>query len=590
VVASNLELVSRVSVNQTNVRPSKKPPRSSVLVVALALAAGASACDGHVVGQLPDNATTPGLGGGETTPPAQEPAGMAPITSLPSASACRSNSPGPRALRRLSAAEYAATLKDLFGDANVPLTSVFSDPTVLGFSVDSHALVVQGLGAQQLMDQAESVAHFAVANHLSTLSSCTSMDANCRQTFIRQFGLRAQRAPLTDADVAAYDKLFSAEASFAEGAEAVVSAMLQSPYFLYRRELGTSAGSAYQLSGYELASALSYLLTGSMPDAELFAAAESGALSQTAELEKQAERLLTSPAGHRAVGSFMNGWLGLSKLQTVAKDDAVFKLNDSLRQAMAEETRALIESTIFEQNGSVASLLTTHSSFVNRELGTHYGLGNAGSLSDSFTPVTFAPTERDGGLLAQGSFLTAFATASESSPVQRGKMVRTRLLCQDLPPPPANLDTVLKPAAGGTTTREHFSQHSTNPVCASCHRMMDPIGFGFEHYDAFGRRREQENGKPIDATGRIVFDTGGEQAFDGLPGLVDYLTTQAKDQVNACVVRYWSYFAFGAAGWDEDQCTYDAIAEQAKQDGFALKAVAKAIVKTARFSRRVADP
>jgi hypothetical protein len=192
--------------------------------------------------------------------------------------------------------------------------------------------------------------------------------------------------------------------------------------------------------------------------------------------------------------------------------------------------------------------------------------------------------------LAQGSILTALATASESSPVQRGKMVRTRLLCQTLPPPPPNLDTVLKPAVGGATTREHFSQHSTNPACASCHRMMDPIGFGFEHYDAFGRRREQENGKPIDATGSIVSDAGGDVAFDGLPGLTNYLTTQAGDDVNACLVRYWSYFAFGSPGWQEDQCTYDAIAQQAKLDGFAVKAVAKAIVKTARFSRRVADP
>jgi hypothetical protein len=477
-------------VNETNVRKPRKPPRSAALALTLALGASAFACDGHVVGQLPNDA--PGFGG-DATPPGQEPAGMAPVTSLPAASACRSNSPGPRALRRLTAAEYAATLKDLFGDANLPLTSVFSDPTVLGFSVDSHALVVQGLGAQQLMDQAESVAHFAATNHLSTLSSCTSMDATCRQAFIRQFGARAQRAPLADADVAAYDKLFSAEASFAEGAEAVVAAMLQSPYFLYRRELGTAEGSGYQLSSYELASSLSYLLTGSMPDAELFAAAESGALSQPAELEKQAERLLTSPAGHRAVGSFMNGWLGLSKLQAVAKDDTVFKLTDSLRQAMAEETRALVDSMIFDQNGSVASLLTTNSSFVNRELGSHYGLSNAGALSDTFAPVTFAPGERDGGLLAQGSILTAFATASESSPVQRGKMVRTRLLCQALPPPPPNLDTVLKPAGGGATTREHFSQHATNAVCASCHRMMDPIGLrALRRFRSSARARERK--------------------------------------------------------------------------------------------------
>jgi len=273
----------------------------------------------------------------------------------------------------------------------------------------------------------------------------------------------------------------------------------------------------------------------------------------------------------------------------VAKDDTVFKLTDSLRQAMGEETRQLIEAAVFTQKGSVLSLLDSKTSFVNKELATHYGLKNAGSMSDQFMPVTFDPSERDSGLLAQGSLLTALATAAESSPVQRGKLVRTRLLCQDLPPPPANLDTALKPAAGGVTTREHFAAHSANPVCASCHKMMDPIGFGFEHYDAFGRYRAQDNGHPVDATGNVLTDAG-DAPFDGVPGLTAYLTTQAGDTVNACLVRYWSYFAFGSAGWSEDQCTYASIAEQAKVDNFALQSVAKAIVKTARFSRRVADP
>lgn len=514
---------------------------------------------------------------------------MPPITSLPEASPCKTSNPGPRALRRLSAAEYNATLKDLFGDPNVPLTAVFNDPTVLGFSVDTRALVVQGLGAQQLMDQAESIAQWAATTQLNKLSSCTAMDASCRQSFIRSFGKRAHRAPLSDADVAVYEKIFSGEATFAAGAEAVVSAMLQSPYFLYRRELGTADGSEFKLSAYESASALSYLLTGSMPDNELFQAAESGALAQPAELQRHAERLLQSPRGHQSVATFMNGWLGLSKLATIAKDDTVFKLTDSLRKSMIEETRQFIDDAVFKQNASFLKLLTSKTSFMNRELATHYGLPNAGSLGDQLMPVTIEPGQRDSGLLAQGGLLTALATAKESSPVQRGKMVRTRLLCQELPPPPANVDTNLKPSGSGKTTRQHFAEHSDNPLCASCHKMMDPIGFGFEHYDAFGRRREQDNGQPVDASG-FVATSNGDIPFTGIPGLTEYLTTEAGDAVNSCLVRYWSYFAFGSAGWSEDQCTYDAIAEQAKADGFALQSVVKAIVKTSRFSRRVADP
>jgi hypothetical protein len=186
--------------------------------------------------------------------------------------------------------------------------------------------------------------------------------------------------------------------------------------------------------------------------------------------------------------------------------------------------------------------------------------------------------------------LTALATAAESSFVQRGKMVRVRLLCQDLPPPPAQLDTALKPPQGAVTTREHFAQHSQNPVCAACHKKMDPIGFGFEHYDAFGRRREQDNGRSVDATGTIVSDGAADVSFDGVPGLADYLTTQSGDAVNACLVRYWSYFAFGTTGWSEDGCTYDTINEQARLSGFSMQAIIKAVVKTARFSRRTIDP
>lgn len=558
--------------------------RGSGLALASLVGGLVMACNGHIEGKAESG---PSLG--DKAPPTSTGGDLVPpVTSLPEASACRTSSPGPRALRRLTALEYEATLRDLFGDPAVPVTAVFSDPSVLGFTVDTHALVIQGLGAQQLMDQAETIAHWAVTTHLDKLTSCTTNDATCRQAFIRQFGKRVHRAPLSDADVATYEGIFNGEATFNDGVEAVTSAFLQSPYFLYRRELGTGDANGYQLSPHELASALSYLFTGSMPDDELFAAADSGALSGADEQERQAERLLQSARGHQAVGAFMRDWLGLGKLATIAKDDTVFKLTDSLRQAMGEETRRLIEDATFNQNSSFLSLLTTKKTFLNQELATHYGLPNAGSMTAEFSPVTFAAGQRDGGLLAQGSLLTALATASESSPVQRGKLVRTRLLCQELPPPPANLNTALKPSSGGVTTRQHFAEHSANPVCAACHRRMDPIGFGFEHYDAFGRWRDQDNGHPVDASGNVETNSANVP-FDGLSGLTDYLTNQAGAEVNACLVRYWSYFAFGSPGWSEDQCTYDSISTSANADGFALRAVAKSIIKTARFSRRAAD-
>jgi hypothetical protein len=513
-------------------------------------------------------------------------------TKLPPASTCTTATPGPQALRRLTAAQYDQTLRDLFNDPAVPTAVVFSDPIVLGFTADTNALVVQALGAQQLMDQAERVAHWAVTTHLSQLSTCTTNDATCRQQFIRAFGKRAFREPLSDARVKAYDAIFAAEAAstFQDGVETVVAAMLQSPYFLYRRELGApdaAKSGMVALTPHEIASGLSYLLTGGMPDDQLMAAADSGALATPAEIDRQAQRLLGQPRAQDAVMSFMSGWLGLGKLATTVKDDNVFKLTDTLRGAMASETRALIVDTIFTSNGTLANLLTAPYSFLNRDLAMHYGLTQqANMLGNDVQKVAYGAGSRDVGILGHGSVLVGNAGAAESSPVQRGKLVRTRLLCQDLPPPPANLDTKLRPPVATETTRAHFEDHMKDAQCAVCHKMMDPIGFAFEHYDAFGRWRDQENGTPVDVKGTIyAAKPGTDVPIDGLGGLSSYLA--ASDEANRCLVRYWAYYAFGSASWNADACTYDAIAAEAGRDQNKLKSVLMGIVHAPRFTQRI---
>ena len=207
-----------------------------------------------------------------------------PPTALPPESPCTTGSSGPRLLRRLSAPEFAASVRDLFGDQSAPVATVFNDPPALGFRVDANGLLVRDLTGQQLMDNAETLARWAVSNRLDSLSTCTTMDAACRQQFINSFGKRAFRGPLSSTRLADYDQLFVAETSFSAGAEAVISAMLQSPYFLYRRELGADSANPpatgdVALTPYEIASSLSYLLIGSMPDDQLMAAADAGSLS-----------------------------------------------------------------------------------------------------------------------------------------------------------------------------------------------------------------------------------------------------------------------------------------------------------------------
>jgi hypothetical protein len=255
---------------------------------------------------------------------------------------------------------------------------------------------------------------------------------------------------------------------------------------------------------------------------------------------------------------------------------------------MATETQSLIIDT-FKNNGGIADLLTADHSFLNRDLAAFYGI-NVPGIGTEFQKVMFTPsTPRDGGILAHASILTGYARADVSSPTQRGHLVRTRLLCEDVPPPPDNVDVTFHPAATATTTRSHYEIHS---VCGgACHPAMDQIGFAFEHYDAFGRHRDAEGPYPIDATATIVRGAASDVTtqVDGLSGPKGLATALAQnDSVKHCMVRTWAYFAYGSASWAEDACTYDAIEQEASGGQYSLKNVLLALVHAPHFTTRVA--
>jgi hypothetical protein len=232
---------------------------------------------------------------------------------------------------------------------------------------------------------------------------------------------------------------------------------------------------------------------------------------------------------------------------------------------------------VFTRKGSLADLLNTDYTFVNAALAKHYGLPPV--TGNELQKVT---TKRDKGILAQGSLMSGHAGIIYSSPTLRGKLVRTRLLCQDLPPPPSNVNTMIVPPMGAKTTREIFQAHVMNPVCGPCHRTMDPIGFGFENYDVAGRYRTEENGVPIDASGEI---TGDNFKFNGMAELNDYLSK--NEEVKECMVRFMSYFAYGATGWAEDGCTRDSIVNEAKTSNWSIRSVLTAITHAPHFTTRV---
>jgi hypothetical protein len=442
--------------------------------------------------------------------------------------------------------------------------------------------VVRDLGAQQLMGYAEEVATWAVQNRVPALAPCQDTSQDCAARFVAFFGERAHREPLSPTSLARYTALFTAEPDFQNAATAVLTALLQSPRLLYRREIGqpTTAPGEAALSPYELASQLSYLLTNRPPDAELRTAAAEGRLSSDADLQREFTRLLSLPAARENLDSFIEGWLDLEGVLSHVRSADGFEFTAELREHMLDESEDLFNTTLFS-GGSVAALFNGTTTNLAPDLASLYGMP-AGNVS-------LEQSNRAPGLLGQAAFLVAHALNDAPSPVQRGKVVRTRLLCQDVPAPPAGVDTNLMEIPPGSTNRERYNQHSADTACSGCHQSLDPIGFAFEHYDQLGRYRDTDAGQPIDASGAITgAPGGGDIPVNGLSELTG--TLAQSEAVQTCLIRHWSYFAYGRDGWTNAGCNEGAIRLHANEGGNTLRSVLEGLVLAPHFARRVITP
>lgn len=502
---------------------------------------------------------------------------------------CPLPNPGPAPLRRLTRTEYDNTVRDLLGDATKPALAFPKDETALGFDNNAQALSVSSLLAEQYMTASEALAKTAVAN-LSQLVPCdpTTGDA-CARQFIQTFGKRAWRRPLVQTEIDALDTVFtmgSTGADFATGIQLVIEAMLQSPYFLYRVEFGAGtplpSTNALPLSDYEMASRLSYFLWNTMPDDALFAAADSAQLHTKEQVLAQARRMIDDPKAHDAVANFNQQWLMLYQVDDLDKDATIFPAwNASLRPLLKQETTTFTDAVTFG-GGSLNDLLTAPYTYANQTLADYYGL--QGVSGDTFQKVSVDPAQRS-GMLTQGSILALTSHADQTSPVRRGKFVQTQLLCQSPPPPPPNLN-IKPPVVDPTlTTRQRFAQHTADPFCAGCHRWMDPIGFGFENFDAIGKFRTTENGTPIDSSGEMTFsDVDGN--FNAVTGLAQKLS--GSQMVRDCVVTQWFRFGYGRAETMDDMCTLKSLKSQFGAGGYRIKDLIVAITQTDAFLYRPA--
>ncbi|MBC8133978.1 MAG: DUF1592 domain-containing protein, partial [Deltaproteobacteria bacterium] len=478
---------------------------------------------------------------------------------------CATRDPGPSPLRRLTRIEYARTVRDLIGPGLLDSSGLPPDERALGFDNNADVLGTSDLLIEQYQDLAERAASVVTAD-ITRFVPCaaTTADATCARTFLDSFGRRAWRRPLDATETGALMSVFTtgqSDGGFAEGITRTVAVLLQSPQFLYRIETvvdsagapitvdtvpATDVPGAVRLSPHETAARLSFLMWGSMPDAILDAAADADKLSTPADLAQQARRMLADPRAHEVVSSFHASWLGLDRLDDLDKDPVVYPtFGAALRDSFRAETTRFIDEVVWKREGTLAALLNARYTFVDGPLRTFYGLsaaaaaGGAGAGAD--LQHTALPVGR-AGLLTQPSFLAVHAKANQTSPIHRGRFVREQLFCTTPPPPPNNIEIRPPSLDPRKTTRQRFSQHVAESSCASCHTLMDPIGFGFEHYDGIGRWRDKESGAPVDASGALS-GTDVDGPFNGAVELADRLAGSAA--VARCYATQWFRFAYG---------------------------------------------
>jgi hypothetical protein len=488
----------------------------------------------------------------------------------------------------LTGDQYLNTVHDLFG-ANAQLDALFphaNDPSTFG--------LVQGNVAQVDLEnygkgaELAAAAVVADANKLNALAPCAASadKRGCARTFVQTFGARVYRAPVTDAaDVDRHLVLYDlgASTSYAHGIELVLRGMLQAPRFLYRAEPGTTESvgpTAVKLSGYEVASRLSYALWNTMPDAKLTAAAAAGELSTKAGVAAQLAWMLADPRGAKAVRRFLEGWIHLADVDTVVKDDKMFPGwgDGALRTAMRGQADSFFDYVLGGQSGSLASLMTSPTVFVNQTLAGYYGV----TATAQFQPIERADGTAS-GLLTLPALLSTLAKPTESSPIYRGKFVREQLLCQDLPPPPPNVPRA-PDTQPGVSTREKFKQHEKDALCSACHQLIDPIGFGFENFDAVGKYRTLDNGVTVDASGELSETLDADGKFVGVAELGKKLATSVE--VEECVARQWFRFFLTRFEQDVDGCSMKALVEQFKASGDSLNGLPLAIVEADAFLYR----
>ncbi len=453
-------------------------------------------------------------------------------------------------LRRLTRDQYARSVQLLLGtDTAVPdglppdaqdhhFTTVGTGPLpVSSFDVEQYETAAGTLADAIIDDEARRTA----------LVGCDPAAGTCLDDFVDAFGRRAFRRTLSDAESERYHALAQGTASRFDdpwqGVHAVIGSMLASPNFLYIADIGEpdpDEPARRRYTSVEMASRLSFFLWGHGPDDALLDLAEQGGLIEPEAIAEAARDMLAAPAARDGMGRFFAEWLSTDAMAAQTKDPAVFPTADStVFASMASEIQHMVDHVVFEQDASLLSLLDTRTAFVDETLAGIYGMD---APAAGMTAVERSDDDPRIGMLGTAAVLSLTSRRARTAPTLRGIYVQQRWRCVELPPPPPDVDVELpdNPADEATpaTMRELLEEHDTNPACATCHAVVDPLGLALEHFDALGRWRDQDLGLPIDDAGKL-----GEAEFHGLQELVAIL--REDPEVETCMVRHLYRFSTG---------------------------------------------
>lgn len=494
--------------------------------------------------------------------------------------------PAAPTLHRLTQIQLSNAWLDLFGEPLMVPADLPQDDAQYGFtSIAAASRTISSVEAEEyekatyeVLDQV-----WADGARRDALVGCAidGITNPCVRTFIEDFASRAWRRPVMSDEVDALEALATTVATdlgdASQGLKFALAAVLQSPHFLFRVELGEvdpDSPTKLRYSSWEMASRLSFLLLDAPPDEELRQSAALGELTTAEGVRVQADRLLEDPRSRPALVRFFRDFMQVKELDTLAKNAGAFpQFSATLGPAMRVEMERMFENIVFEESSDFRQIFTTRETYLNEELARVYGI--EGITGPDLRPYVFSADANRAGLLTTAGFLAMNSHETQTSPTHRGRFVQINLLCNDIPPPPPGVDTTLPeadPNAPPSTLRQRLDVHRTNPECAGCHARMDPIGFALENYDAIGAYREQDElGLAIDASAKVE----GQDVDGGVD--LSNLVAQLPE-VGACVARRFYEHAGGHLAGEGDESSVEAVVNDFVGSEYDFKALVVALV------------